>query len=108
MAHTTDYINTSIGNIEVLHARFANELCNMLKRRTGRHVSYNELLSLNNLTGRVIEILTDYNAYGDSTLNDLSNGLTETEVQSLINMCYRKLNKYTYNIFLPDNPNVYL
>lgn len=108
MAISQTYIDFSIGNIETLHGRFANELCNILKRHTGKHEEYYELVSVNNIVGKVIDILYDYIPYGNSTLNDLANGLTETEMESLIKYSYKVLNKYTNNIFIPTDPNVYL
>ena len=108
MAHSQAYINITIGNIQVLHARFANEYCNFLKRRTGREVSISRLTSINNIIGKVLYILDNYVPYGNTTLNDLYNGLTEEEITALIEYSYRVMNKYTYNVFVPDDPNVYL
>lgn len=108
MAISQTYLDVTIGNLETLHGRFANELCNILKRHTGKHEEYYELVSVNNIVGKVIDILYDYIPYGNSTLNDLANGLTETEMESLIKYSYKVLNKYTNNIFIPTDPNVYL
>lgn len=108
MAISQTYLDVTIGNLETLHGRFANELCNILKRHTGKHEEYYELVSVNNIVGKVIDILYDYIPYGNSTLNDLANGLTEAEVESLIKYSYKVLNKYTNNIFIPTDPNVYL
>ena len=35
MAISQDQLNFAIGNIEMLHGRFANELCDILKRHSG-------------------------------------------------------------------------
>lgn len=108
MVISQDYINVTIGNLETLHGRFGNELCNILKRHTGKQEEYYELVSINNVVGKIIDLLYEYVPYGNSTLNDLANGLTETEMESLIKYAYKVLNKYTNNIFIPTNPNVYL
>lgn len=69
---------------------------------------YSELVSINNNIGKIKDILTDYVPVGVTEVNDTINGLTETEIMSLINYSYKVLNKYNSNIFLPTNPNVYL
>jgi len=102
------YIDSVLANIQTLHGRFANELCNILKRHTGDNSGYYELISINNIIGKVKDILYDYVPVGNTTINDLNNNLTETEIMSLINYCYKVLNKYNSNIFIPTNPNIYL
>ena len=108
MAISQVYIDTSFSDIQTLHGRFSNELCNILKRHTGNSGEYYELISINNIIGKIKDILTDYIPTGNSITNDLTNGLTETEIQSLISYCYKVLNKYNDNIYLPTNPNIYL
>ena len=54
MALYQDYINTTISNIQTMHARFANELCNILKRHTGNLDEYYSLVRVNNIIGKVI------------------------------------------------------
>ena len=106
-AISQNYIDVAMGNIELMQARFANEICNILKRRSGNPGIYKELIYMNNIIGHIVEILDDYVPYGNSTINDASNGLTETEIDSLITYSYRILNKYSNNIYLPDDPNIY-
>ena len=108
MAHSVDSVNYSIGVIEVLHARFGNELCDILKRRTGRDTVYSELVKLNNVIGWIVEALYDYIPTGISSLNNAINGLTEEELTSLINYGYRTLNKYGSEIHIPEEPNIFL
>ena len=108
MALSQDHINFSIGNIEMLHGRFANELCNILKRFTGDRTLLDDLIATNNIIGRIIEILYAYDPVGISEINDANNGLTEAEIQSLISYSYRVLNKYGSEIFNATNPNIYL
>lgn len=108
MAISQAFINTSVGNIQTLHGRFGNELCNMLKRHTGNSSVYPELISINNVIGKIKDILYAYVPVGNTVTNDAVNDLSETEMMSLINYAYKVLNKYNSNIFLPDNPNVYL
>lgn len=108
MAISQAFINTSVGNIQTLHGRFGNELCNMLKRHTGNSFVYPELISINNVIGKIKDILYAYIPIGNTVTNDAVNDLSETEMMSLINYAYKVLNKYNSNIFLPDNPNVYL
>jgi hypothetical protein len=108
MSLSQTYINTTLGNIHTLHARYGNELCNILKRHIGQSGMYNELIEVNNMVGKVIDIIYDYEPVGNTTINDLTNDLTEVEMMSLINYCYKVLNKYNSNVFLPTNPNIYL
>jgi len=102
-----NYINTALGNIETLHSRFASEICDLIKRYSGNSGMYKELVRMNNVVSHIIDILQDYIPCGNSVINDATNGLTETEIRSLINYVYRILNKYTSNIFLPNDPNIY-
>jgi len=108
MAISQAFINTSVGNIQTLHGRFGNELCNILKRRTGNSSMYSELIGINNVIGKIKDILYAYIPVGNTVTNDSVNDLSEVEMMSLINYAYKVLNKYNSNIFLPDNPNVYL
>lgn len=108
MAYSQDQIDLSLANIQTLHGRFGNELCNILKRHTGELGMYYELVSMNNVVGKIKDILYDYEPVGNTTLNDLNNNLTETEMTSLINYCYKVLNKYNSNVFIPTDPNIYL
>ncbi len=102
------FINVTLGNLQTLHGRFANELCNILKRRTGNSSMYNELVGINNVIGKIKDILQEYEPTGNTDLNDANNDLSEVEMMSLINYAYKVLNKYNSNIYLPTNPNVYL
>jgi len=108
MALSQTYIDVVLASIQTLHGRFGNELCNILKRHTGQLGEYYELVSINNIVGKIKDILTDYVPVGNTTINDLTNDLTEVEMQSLIDYCYKVLNKYNSNIYLPTDPNVYL
>lgn len=108
MAISQAYIDTTLAALQTLHGRFANELCNILKRHTGNKGMYDELVGINNVIGKIKDILTDYEPVGNTTINDANNNLTETEIMSLINYSYKVLNKYNSNIFLPTDPNVYL
>ena len=108
MSMSQDYINVTIGNIQTLHGRFGNELCNILKRRTGNQSMYSELIGINNVIGKIKDILYAYIPVGNTVTNDAVNDLSETEMISLINYAYKVLSKYNSNVFLPDNPNIYL
>jgi len=107
MAFSQDFIDTTIGNVQLLHGRFCNELCNVLKRHTGERTLYDDMVNQNNHIGWAIDILYDYDPYGNSTLNDLYNSLTEEDLQIIINYCYRVLNKYGSEIFMPTDRNIY-
>lgn len=108
MAFSQQYINDTIGKIQIIHARFADEFCDVLKYRLGRDVNYNDLNDVNINVGWIIDILYDYVPYGDSELNDQKNGLSEASLQSLINYAYRMLNKFGAKIFVPNEPNIYM
>ena len=108
MAISQDQLNFAIGNIEILHGRFGNELCDILKRHSGDRLMYDELVNHNNTIAMIMDILYRYDAYGNTELNESYNNLTEAEIQSLISYSYRILNKYGHEIFIPTNPNIYL
>lgn len=108
MAFSQYYINETIGKLQLLQARYADEMCDILKRHTGRITLYDDLVNTNNIVGWIIDILYGYVPYGDTTLNDEYNGLSEVEMQQIINYAYRMLNKYGAKIHIPDNPNVYM
>jgi hypothetical protein len=108
MSLSQDFINSTLSNIQTLHGRFGNELCNILKRHTGNLDDYYKLVSVNNITSKVIDILYDYDPVGNSIINDATNNLTEEEMMSLINYVYKVLNKYSSNIYVPTDPNIYL
>lgn len=108
MAFSQTFIDRTIGNIQVLQGRFANELCDMLKRHTGVDVLYDDMVAVNNFTGWLIDIMYAYTPYGNTVLNDLYNTITEEDLQIIINYCYRSLHKYGAEIFLPEERNIYL
>lgn len=108
MALTKSYVNISIGNIQSLYARFADEYCNMLKRRIGSQTVLNKMTSINKAVGFILNRLSDYEAYGVALINDENNNLSDIEAEELIQWCYRNLNKYMNKVFLPSNPNIYL
>ena len=107
MAFSQDYINVTLGNLQTLHGRFCNELCNILKRNIGERVLYDDMVSINNHIGWAIDILYRYIPVGNETLNDLNNSLSEDDLQKIINYCYRVLNKYGSEIFMPTDRNIY-
>lgn len=108
MNFSQDYINATLGKLQILHGRFADEMCNIFKRGTGNNTLYEDIANTNNIVGWMIDILYDYVPYGNTVLNDRYNGLTEEELQQLINYGYRIMQKYGANIFIPTNPNIYL
>ena len=108
MALSQNSIDVALIGIQTLHGRFANELCNILKRHTGDLSTYYEMVQINNLIGEIKDILYDYSPTGNSIANDANNNLTEAEMMSLINYSYKVLNKYSANIYIPTDPNVYL
>lgn len=108
MALSQEYINKAIGSIQILHARYADQFCNILKMYTGETIDLDRLADVNNNVGWVIDILYNYTPFGIAEINDKLNGLTEGEIQILIDWCYRTLYKYGSKLFIPDNPNIYL
>lgn len=108
MALSQEYLNTEIGKLQILHGRFGNELCNILKRHTGSMLMHSELVRANNMVGWMLDIIYNYNAIGVSELNDAANILTETEMKNIMDYGYRIMNKYNSEVFIPTNPNIYL
>ena len=108
MGYSSAYITSTKAEIQTMHSNFSNELCNFLKRKSGRDLNIHRLISINNIIGVIVNILTDYTAYGNTTINNTYNGLTETELKALIDYSYRILNKYSFNIYALNYPNIYL
>ncbi len=108
MVLSQTYITDQVTLIETLHSSFANEFCNILKRHTGDDPIYEKLDNVNISISVILNILGSYVAYGNSVLNDEFNYLTEEDITSLIDYCKRAMNKFKFNIYIPNNPNVYL
>jgi hypothetical protein len=107
MALSREFLDREIGKLQILHGRFANELCNILKRHTGAMLMHSELVTANNLVGWLIDIMYEYNAIGVSSLNDDANALTETEMKNIMDYGYRIMNKYNSELFIPTDSNIY-
>jgi len=107
MAFSQDYIDNTIGKIQVLHARYCDELCTILKYRSGERTSYSDMVSQNNHIGWAIDILYRYDTYNNEVLNDFYNVITEEDLESVIKYCYRVLHKYGAEIFMPTDRNIY-
>ena len=108
MALSSSYISDRISDIKTLQNSFANEFCNILKRHISYDPLYEKLDNINIAISVMIITLEDYVAYGNSELNDEYNYLTEDDIMSLINYCNRIMNKFQFNIYIPNNPNIYL
>ena len=107
MAYSQYYINNSIGKIQILHGRYCNELCNILKYHSGERTLYDDMVSQNNHIGWAIDIMYRYVPYNNEVENDLYNALTEDDLGAIIKYCYRVLHKYGAEIFMPTDRNIY-
>lgn len=89
-------LNNDIANIQVLHGRLGNDFAKCLAYHTGGLSNLKALNQTNVLIGHYKDILYRYEVVGDSTLNNLKNTLTTTDIEAIVDDCYRRLEKYNY------------
>ena len=90
----TAQLNEDIGIIQLLHSRLGLDLANAMTYHTGNFWFVDFLNIKNILIGNYLEILNKYEIIGDATVTDAHNVLSIVEIESIIDDCYRELDKY--------------
>lgn len=94
LALSQSQLNSDIGTIQVLHARLGLDLANCMAYHTGNFMFIAALNRRNITIGNYLDILTSYTVVGDEVITENYNVLTISDVQSIIDDCYREMNKY--------------
>jgi len=87
-------LNEDIGIIQLLHGRLGLDLANAMAYHTGNFWFVDFLNTKNILIGNYLEILNLYEIVGDETACSAQNVLSIAEIESIIDDCYRELEKY--------------
>lgn len=90
----TTQLETDIAAIQVLHARLGQDLAKSMAYHTGNFMYIKRLNDKNVLTSVYIDILYKYYPVNNEEISNAYNVLTMTEVQSIIDDCYRQLERY--------------
>ena len=89
-------LNEDIAIIKLFHSRLGNDLCKSMAYGTGNFMHIDLLNNKNILISIYLDILLRYTIRGDATIAAAENVLTLTEIEAIIDDCYRELNKYNY------------
>jgi len=87
-------LNDDIGIIELFHGRLGNDLAKSMAYQTGNFWYIKHLNTKNVLVSKYVVLLQDYIIVGDTTINNTYNILTESDIQAIIDHCYRLLEPY--------------
>jgi len=87
-------LNDDIGIIELFHGRLGNDLAKSMAYHTGNFWYIKHLNTKNILVSKYVVLLQDYDIVGDTTINNTYNILTESDIQAIIDHCYRLLEPY--------------
>ena len=87
-------LNDDIGIIELFHGRLGNDLAKSMAYHTGNFWYIKHLNTKNILVSKYVVLLQDYDIVGDTTINNTYNVLTESDIQAIIDHCYRLLEPY--------------
>ena len=87
-------LNFDRGIIQLLHSRLGEDLCKCMAYGTGNFWHIEFLNEKNQLIANYLEILSLYNLYGDETVTEVYNVLSMAEIESIIDDCYRELERY--------------
>jgi len=87
-------LNEDIAIIQLFHGRLGDELAKSLAYHTGNFWHIRKLDLKNQLVAKYIGILYAYDIRGDAAINILYNTLTQDDIQSIIDHCYRLLEPY--------------
>ena len=89
-------LDEDIAIIQLFHGRLGDELATSLASHTGNFWHIKHLDIKNQLVGKYIDILYSYDIYNNSTINAAYNILTQDDIQSVIDYCYRLLEPYNW------------
>ena len=87
-------LNDDIGIIELFHGRLGNDLAKSMAYHTGNFWYIKHLNTKNILVSKYVVLLQDYDIVGDTTINNKYNILTGSDIQAIIDHCYRLLEPY--------------
>ena len=85
--------------IQLLHSRLGLDLARSMAYHTGNFWHIEFLNIKNQLIGEYLEILSLFNIRGDAEATNHYNVLTLTEIESIIDDCYRQLEEYNVVTF---------
>jgi len=94
LALSQTQLNSDIGTIQLLHSRLGLDLANCMAYHTGNFMFIKKINSRNMMVGNYIDILTSYEVIGDEEITESYNVLTVADIQSIIDDCYREMEKY--------------
>ena len=80
--------------IQLLHGRLGLDLARSMAYHTGNFWHIEFLNMKNQLISEYLEILSLFNIKGDATATNQYNVLTITDIESIIDGCYRQLEEY--------------
>ena len=89
-------LNEDIAIIQLFHGRLGHEVAKSMAYHTGNFWNIKYLDKKNQLVGKYINILYSYDIKGDVETNLLYNTLTQDDIQSIIDYCYRVLEPYNF------------
>jgi|SRR3989304_9317540 len=87
-------LNEDIGIIQLLHSRLGLELVKCMSYGTGNFMFIESLNNRNILIADYITILYKQVIQGDSEVANAKNVLTIEDIESIIDDCYRELERY--------------
>jgi len=87
-------LNTDIAIIQLLHGRMGHDFAKTLAAHTGNMMYIKSFNQKNILIGYYIDILYRYEVIGDKTVTEYYNVLTVSDIESIVDDCYRELEKY--------------
>jgi hypothetical protein len=87
-------LNEDIAIIQLLHSRLGLDLAKCMSFGTGNFMYIKILNYKNILISDYLEILQKHDIKGDSGVTDLYNIITVSDVESIVDDCYRELERY--------------
>ena len=90
----TTQLNEDRGIIQLLHGRLGLDLARSMAYHTGNFWFIEHLNEKNQLISNYLEQLAIYEVVGDATASDAYNVLTMEDIESIIDDCYRELEKW--------------
>lgn len=87
-------LNEDVLNIKILHAKLGNDIAKSFAFHSGNLQYLEHLNQQNFMIGVYVDILEDYSIRGDASVANYYNVLTLSNIESIIDDCYRVLEKY--------------
>ena len=83
-----------IARIQLLHSRLGHDFAKSLAYHTGNFMFLKKLDRKNVLIGDYLDVLNFFEIKGDYVVTNKYNVLNVQEIESIIDDCYRELEKY--------------